>query len=64
MNTVEFSRCFICKQIASRGALEPGAELPGLVCVDKSACEERVAKSQQRDVAKDGRARVTNGDRN
>lgn len=63
MKVVEFSRCLLCKQISSRAVLEPDAVLPGVVCIDKSACKDRLAKSQQLEaVEKDGHTRMMNGE--
>ena len=64
MKTVEFSRCCICKQVASVSALEPEAVALGLVCVDKNACKDRAARSQQRGMMdKVGRSHTVNGER-
>ena len=58
MNTVKFSRCFKCKKNLSCAALEREAISDRLVCVDKSACNYRVAKSKECDVVeKDNRLR-------
>ena len=52
MKTVEFSRCLKCKKASSRAALERDAVSNRLVCIDKNACNYRVATSKECDVVK------------
>lgn len=48
MQIVNNSRCQICGKAANVASLEPAALPPGMVCIDKPGCRDRLADSVRR----------------
>jgi len=55
MQVVNSSRCRICGQAANVAALEQAASPPGMACIDKQGCENRLISTLRREEEKDTR---------